>query len=178
MLIAQEKLKNNIAEYILYMWRVEDIIRALEFDIHAIRSNVIMSQSQDEAVLEAIESWYQDLIDKMKLEGIQKEGHLNDVQEKVQELNFLHFTLLQNLKDKEYSEQSEAIQEDLQQFKEKSKMQSSSDVEVCLHALNMKLLLKLQSKPISEETEKAFNGFAKLLALLSAKYKAQYEIAN
>ena len=86
--------------------------------------------------------------------------------------------MLQNLKDKEYSEQSNSIQEDLQQFKEKSKMQSSSDIEVCLHALNMKLLLKLQGKSISEETEKAFKGFAKLLAILSVRYKSQFELTN
>ncbi|MDE7144362.1 MAG: DUF4924 family protein, partial [Muribaculaceae bacterium] len=33
MIIASEKRKNNIAEYLLYMWQIEDIIRANNLDI-------------------------------------------------------------------------------------------------------------------------------------------------
>ena len=178
MLIAQQKLKENIAEYILYMWRVEDVVRALKLDIEAIRTSVILPQAKDEEALEAMVSWYTNLVKQMKLQGITKEGHLSETEEKIQELNFLHFTLLQNLKDEAYMTHTESIQEDLQQFKEKSEMMINSDVEVCLHALNMKLLLKLQKKEISKETEEAFAKFAKLLAMLSAKYKAQFEVVN
>lgn len=178
MLIAQQKLKENIAEYILYMWRVEDVIRALKFDIEVIKTSIVLPQASDEKSVREITEWYESLINKMQLEKIAESGHLNDTQEKVQELNFLHFTLLQSIKDEDYMKHSESIQDDLGQFKEKSKLQSSSDVEICLHALNMKLLLKLQKKEISTETEEAFKGFAKLLALLSAKYKAQFEIVN
>ncbi len=178
MLIAHKKLKENIAEYILYMWRVEDVVRALKFDINQIKNAVILNQTKDKSIIDEITKWYEDIINNMKIQGIEEKGHLNETQEKIQELNFLHFTLLQSLKDKDYMTHHESIQETLGQFKEKSKMQTSSDVEICLHALNMKLLLKLQKKEISLETEEAFKGFAKLLALLSAKYKSQFEIAN
>ena len=33
MFVAQEKRKANIAEYIIYMWQVEDMIRALKLDM-------------------------------------------------------------------------------------------------------------------------------------------------
>ena len=178
MLIAQQKLKENIAEYILYMWRVEDVIRALKFNIDTIQASVILPQSSDEKKVEEITAWYEDLIKKMKDQGIETKGHLEEIQEKVQELNFLHFTLMQQQKDKTYIAHHQSIQSDLNVFKEKSKMQVNSDVEVCLHALNMKLLLKLQKKEITPETEKAFKGFAKLLALLAAKYKQQFDLVN
>ena len=32
MIIARQKRKENIAEYLLYMWQVEDLIRANKFD--------------------------------------------------------------------------------------------------------------------------------------------------
>ena len=37
MLIAREKKKNNIAEYILYMWQLEDMLRALKLDMEHIK---------------------------------------------------------------------------------------------------------------------------------------------
>ena len=36
MLIAREKKKNNIAEYILYMWQLEDMLRALKLDMEQV----------------------------------------------------------------------------------------------------------------------------------------------
>ena len=35
MIIAQQKLKENIAEYILYMYQIEDVVRAYHFDLEA-----------------------------------------------------------------------------------------------------------------------------------------------
>ena len=32
MIIAQQKRKENIAEYLLYMWQVEDLLRACDLD--------------------------------------------------------------------------------------------------------------------------------------------------
>ncbi|WP_347164130.1 DUF4924 family protein, partial [Parabacteroides merdae] len=37
MIIARRKRKENIAEYLLYMWQVEDLIRANNFDMDSIR---------------------------------------------------------------------------------------------------------------------------------------------
>ena len=41
MIIAQEKRKSNIAEFILYMWQVEDLIRSSGFDIDRLEEIVI-----------------------------------------------------------------------------------------------------------------------------------------
>ena len=39
--IAQQKRKENIAEYILYLWQLEDLLRALQFSPEAIYSTLI-----------------------------------------------------------------------------------------------------------------------------------------
>ena len=41
MYTASEKRKQNIAEHLLYMWQIEDIIRANDLDIDKIKANVI-----------------------------------------------------------------------------------------------------------------------------------------
>ena len=41
MIIASQKHKENIAEYLLSMWQIEDIIRANGLDIDKIKANVI-----------------------------------------------------------------------------------------------------------------------------------------
>ena len=37
MIIASQKKKENIAEYLLYMWQIEDLIRVYKLDIDAIQ---------------------------------------------------------------------------------------------------------------------------------------------
>ena len=36
MIIAQQKRHENMAEYLLYLWQVEDIIRACKLDLNVI----------------------------------------------------------------------------------------------------------------------------------------------
>ena len=36
MIIAQQKRKENIAEYLLYLWQVEDLLRACHLDIDTV----------------------------------------------------------------------------------------------------------------------------------------------
>ena len=54
MIVANEKRKQNIAEYLLYMWQVEDLIRANQFDMDLIRKNVISHYDQSGEVKEEI----------------------------------------------------------------------------------------------------------------------------
>ena len=65
MLIAQEKEKTNIAEYILYMWQIEDIIRSHDFDLIQITDSVISKFNADKEVQYDMKLWYQNLIEQM-----------------------------------------------------------------------------------------------------------------
>ncbi len=61
MIIAQQRKKENLAEYILYMWQVEDIIRAYNFDITAIEKNIIAHFKETEEKQKEIYDWYDNL---------------------------------------------------------------------------------------------------------------------
>ena len=79
MLIAQEKRKTNIAEYILYMWQVEDLIRAHQFNIDLIEHNLISQYAQPAKIKNDIRDWYANLMLMMYREGIREKGHLRDL---------------------------------------------------------------------------------------------------
>ena len=72
MFIAQEKKKNNILEYILYMWQVENIIRACQFDIELIQSNVIAQLGLTDNDKDLVKEWYLDLIRQMKSQNLKQ----------------------------------------------------------------------------------------------------------
>ena len=59
MIIARQKRKENIAEYLLYMWQVEDLIRANKFDMDSINRTVIAHYDQPEEVKKEIAQWYE-----------------------------------------------------------------------------------------------------------------------
>ena len=57
MYIASQKRKENIAEYLIYMWQVEDMIRANDLDIDKIQKNIITPSGLDEARQRELRGW-------------------------------------------------------------------------------------------------------------------------
>ena len=48
MLVAKQKRKENISEYILYLYQIEDMIRAMQFDMNRIELQLIPEYKVDE----------------------------------------------------------------------------------------------------------------------------------
>ncbi|MDC3252913.1 DUF4924 family protein [Crocinitomicaceae bacterium] len=170
MLVAQQKRKENIAEYILYMYQIEDIIRAFNFDLDAILESFVKPQLPDASFINQHREWYADLMRQMKAKNIVKSGHLNDTQEILVELSYLHNTLLNMTKDEKYMAVFEAATPFIDELKSKSDLQDKNQIEIAFHGMYMKLLLKLQKKEISPETEEAFDAMRIMLAYLSRGY--------
>ena len=144
--------KNNIAEYILYLWQIEDFLRA--FPQYA--------ESNQEL---------HDLNQMMHQENIMESGHLQLAKNALDELEDLHNDLL----DQEATYRAAVIQlaPSLNILKSKTDRPTMSDIEACLVLLYQIMLLKLQKKPISTETEQVQKQVTKLLQYLSKTYKEQ-----
>ncbi len=170
MLIAQKKIKENIAEYILYMYQIEDVIRAYKFDLDAILENYVKPQLPDESFVSQYSKWYSSLINNMISQRIEKSGHLHEINEVMIEISYLHTTLINIVKDEKYKALFENALPNLNDFKEKSNLKDKNDIELAFHALYMKLLLRLQKKEISAESEEAFDTMRILLAYLARAY--------
>ena len=81
MLIAKRTKENNIAEHVIYMFQIEDIIRANNLDLDSIIKTLIEPQIRDEKLVQEYKAWYAILIKTMKNEGVDKKGHISDLNE-------------------------------------------------------------------------------------------------
>ncbi len=93
MRVAQQKLRENIAEYLLYMFQIEHVIRSFNFNLDAIIDVFVQPTLVDDSFLNQYKTWYSELIVQMQKQGIEKEGHLDSLNEIIIELIYLHNTL-------------------------------------------------------------------------------------
>jgi hypothetical protein len=170
MLIARQKKEENIAEYMLYMYQIEDVIRAYKFDLDRIVEEFVKPQLPDASFLAQYREWYDGLIREMQYEKITESGHLLQLREILVELSYLHNSLLNVVNDDKYRALYEAANPHIEEFREHSNLKDRNQIEICFQALYMKLLLRLQKKEISEETETSFDAMRVLLAYLSQAY--------
>ncbi len=170
MLIAQQKKDQNIAEYIVYMYQIEDIIRAFKLDVDAIMNNFVLPQLPDRSFEAQYRNWYEGLVKQMKVQKIEEKGHLAELNEIIVELSYLHQTLLNMAKDEKYAGIFERALPLMEDFKSRSNLKEKNHIEIAFHAMYMKLLMKLQKKEISAETEDAFDSMRMLLAYLGRSY--------
>ena len=172
MIIAKRKRKENIAEYLLYMWQVEDLIRANNFDMDSIRRTVIAHYAQPASVKEEIAQWYQELIDMMRSEGVMEKGHIQLNKNVIIALTDLHLRLLRSTKEMVYGATYYKTLPFIVQLRAKSGCEELPEIETCFNALYGYLLLKMQHKEVSAETTEAIKQITAFLALLSEKYRA------
>ncbi len=171
MLIAKKTKENNIAEHVVYMFQVEDLIRANQFDLDGIIERIISPQINDEELVLAYTDWYKKLIKQMKLERIESKGHLSDINEILMELLLLHNTLINISKEKRYLSAFENALPILKDFQHKSNSGDLNLVETGFNALYGKMILKLKGSEISEASEEGFETISSMLGLLAHFYK-------
>lgn len=141
--------KDNIAEYILYLWQMEDYLRAFP--------------QNAEATPELHE-----LNEMMHREGILEGGHLALANNAMTELIDLHATLLNE--DAMYRAAIIRLQPSLNLLKAKTDHPTMSDIEACLVLLYQIMLLRLQKKEISPETASVQQQATQVLTFLSRTY--------
>lgn len=172
MIIAQQKRQQNIAEYLLYMWQVEDMIRANGFNIENIDRNIISRYQVDDSKRAEIRDWYDGLIKMMELEGVKQQGHMQICKNVLIRLGDLHQQLLKSTKYPQYGAQYFQTLPFIVELRAKMpKEQQVGELETCFDALYGVLLLRLQGKPISPATQKAIDSISYFIGLLAAYFK-------
>jgi L-rhamnose mutarotase len=171
MIVAQEKRKTNIAEYIIYLWQIEDMIRALKLDIDRVEEVLVNQYRVEENQKVEIGQWYQNLVLMMQKEQKQQSGHLQFLVNLTDELNRFHLTLIEKNIDQEYSRLYSDIQPDLELIRQKSGL-DHHDIELSLNTLYLILMLKVKNQEISEGTQNAVWKFGNFLGYLSKLFKA------
>ena len=172
MIIARQKRKENICEYLLYMRQVEDLIRANHFDMDEIRDKVIARYNQPDEVKEEIARWYEELIEMMRSEGVKESGHIQLNKNVIITLTDLHLRLLKSPKEMIYGAAYYKTLPYIVQLRAKSGGNDIPELETCFTAVYGYLMLRMQGKEISAETLDGIKQISSFLALLAEKYRA------
>jgi len=180
MFISQELRKKNIAEYLLYMWQVEDLIRAYQCSLSRIQNEYISKFDYSEEKKADLIDWYGDLIRMINQEGKREKGHLSINSILVEDLKDLHNQLLQSSKFPFYNAEYYKVLPFIVELRNKGD-KDINEIETCLNALYGVMMLKLQGKSLSVNTENAIKEITIFIGMLSDYYlkdkNSVYEIS-
>jgi hypothetical protein len=168
--IADKLKEKNIAEYLIYMWQIEDLIRANSCDIDKMTDNVISSFNLNETEKESLIEWYDNLINMMRAEGVNEKGHLQINKNVILELEELHGNLLATTQFPFYHAAYYKALPFIVELRKKNSQKQESEIETCFEAMYGILLLRLQKKEITEETQKAIDAISNFLSMLANYY--------
>ena len=169
MFVAQELRKKSIAEYLLYMWQIEDIIRAYGCSLPVIKKQYIERFNfSEEQKAEEID-WFGNLIRMMNEEGKRESGHLDINKVILKDVIDLHGMLLQSTKFPIYNAEYYKVLPFVVELRNRGD-KDLNEIETCLDALYGVMMLRLQKKTISPETERAIKEITTFVGLLSDYY--------
>lgn len=190
MFVAKELRKKSIAEYLLYMWQIEDIIRVYGCSLTKIRKEYIDKFDYTDEQKEEEEDWFGDLVRMMNQENCRESGHLQINKVVMQALTELHTQLLTSSKFPFYSAEYYRVLPFIVELRGKTKQVADrmarkneanlkeiaanlghSEVETCFDVLYGVMMLRLQKKEISRETETAVKEITTLIGMLSDYYQ-------
>ncbi len=174
MYTSAQKKKDNIAEYLLYMWQIEDLIRAYKLDIDAINTQIVEKHELPTSKKTELLEWYEQLIDMMRSENVIEKGHLQINNNIVIDLTDVHIYLL-NSKNPQYNSFYQKAIPIINELKAKQNSTIENEIEVCFSFIYGILLLKIQQKEISKETASAQTLITQIISLLAIKYKEYKE---
>ena len=169
MFIAQELRKKSIAEYLLYMWQMEDLIRAYGCSLARIRREYIDRFDYTDEQKDEETDWFGNLIRMMNEEGRRQEGHLQINKIIVKDLADLHNRLMLSGKFPFYNAEYYKVLPFIVELRNKGDKEVN-EIENCLDALYGVMLLRLQQKPVSDETESAIKEITTFIGMLSDYY--------
>ncbi|MBQ2784817.1 MAG: DUF4924 family protein [Alistipes sp.] len=148
MLIALQKRKENIAEYILYIWQVEDLLRALQFSPEAIYSTLVAKvEGLDEQQKENIFNWYMQIVELLRKEGKEAKGHIDHTLHLIADMHNLHLQLMKLPVGEHYRATYAPLSAELPRLRmllDDSELGDISDTELCFRALYATLLYRIK----------------------------------
>lgn len=145
MLIALQKRKENIAEYILYLWQLEDLLRAMQLSPEAIYATLVAKISDaDEQQKENIFNWYMQIVDLLRKEGKETQGHLEHTLHLIGDLHNLHLQLMKLPIGEHYRQTYARLVPALPRLRELIDNEDMSDTELCFRALYAAMLYRIR----------------------------------
>jgi hypothetical protein len=142
--IARLKRDENIAEYILYIWQLEDLLRALRFDPRAVDRTLVAPREATGEWKRQAREWYREIAALLQKEGKTDGGHLDHTLHLVGEMNDLHLMLLEQPVGRRYRELFGRLAPALPALRETLGREDVSDIELAFRALYAAMLYRMK----------------------------------
>lgn len=173
MYIAKQKRRDNIAEYILYLWQLEDLLRALEFSPERICSTLVDPYADlDDTQRQQLLNWYVEMCNLLQLEGKVQVGHLEHTMHLIAELNDLHLHLLDAPVGREYAALFGPVAGEIAKLRVELKAANASDIELCFRALYSVMLCRMKGVGESSYVRDVLEVISPVVAKLAALHRA------
>lgn len=169
--IAQAKRKENIAEYILYLWQLEDLLRALQFSPEAIYSQLVAPRQIEEEQKHVYLLWYMDIVNLLKKEDKEESGHLEHTLHLIGDMHNLHLQLMQNPVGEHYRTTFARLAPQLPMLRTLVKKEDVCDTEICFRALYAAMLYRIKG---DKKRAEAINDTIELVSPVVAELAAMY----
>jgi flagellin-specific chaperone FliS len=167
--IARQKREENIAEYILYIWQLEDLLRALGFDPRTVFETLVAPrEATDEWKLKALE-WYMEIAGLLQKEGKAEGGHLDHTLHLIGEMNDLHLMLMEQPVGRRYRELFARLAPALPAVRKTLGREDISDIELAFRALYAAMLYRMKGAK-AESTGEVLELASPVVALLADMY--------
>lgn len=173
MFIAAKLKKENICEYLLYMWQVEDMIRAFGLEMEVVEEKIIRQYPVSDSEKKELYDWYESLIDMMRMENVQSVGHIQLNKNVIVELDDFHELAIKSGQVPAYNAKYIHILPLINQFRLKADI-GLSDIELCFNFMYGVMSLRMKKVEISMQTIQSQDEIGRFLVLL-AKYYKQYK---
>lgn len=178
MYTAQAKRKENIAEYILYLWQLEDLLRALQFSPEAVYSQLVAPRGLDPGRQQELLEWYMELASLLQREGKEENGHLDHTMHLISDLQNLHNQLMELPVGDHYRMLFAGLAPELPRLREvlsdSEKLEEGmGDVELAFRALYAAMLYRIRGDEKSLRTaDQVVELVSPVVAELARVYRA------
>lgn len=171
MITAERKKKENIVEYLIYMWHVENIIRVCDFDMEKIRAHMVSHCDEGAEVRERICAWYAGLADGMRAEGVTERGHLQCLVEVQERLERLHGRLAGSAEEAAYAAAYGEVRAFVDGLRGRAGVEAPGVVETCISALYGYLVRRLRGLEPEGEAVEGVVLVNRMLTVLAERYE-------
>lgn len=171
--IAERKKTQNIGEYLVYMYQMEDLIRSYQGNMEDIGQYLISHYPVSEEEKESIKTWFSGLASSMKQQNLMQKGHLQELQELVQQLLELHYQLLKT--DANYVTTFHSAKPHLLEAVEAAQTVAiGNEIQICLNGVYGLLICRLLGKKVSDRQLEAADAFGNVLSHLNFSYQQRH----
>lgn len=165
------KKEENVAAYVISMWHIEDLMRASKFDMTIIEEQLIAPMDGDAGTREEVREWYADLIARMQEEGLERNGHLSEVEEVLNELEFLHRSLIDVLHEPDYDALYATAAPGIKALLDQAGEEALAPIETCFTAVYGVMVLRAQGRKVTADTLGSEGHMRALLERLGQHYR-------